>query len=257
MYALPGFDELLNGILTDYRNQFDGKADTSEGSLLFIRSACLASALWGLYQHQAYVAKQIFPDTADEEHLEHHGWVREIESKAGESMADYLARILDDIRLPPAGGNQYDYEKWALGIADVKAAYSFPLAQGGESVDVVIVADVATTGNEIPSQELLDEVAAHIAGVRPVGARFVRVLAPTVVEQDVTMTGVGSDLAASVQADIEAYLSTFEPGQELYLPQLVAIATGNGVANPVLTLPVDTVTPQNYEMLRAGVIDVT
>lgn len=257
MYVLPGFDALFDNILTDYRNQFGGVADTSEGSLIFIRSACLASALWGLYQHQAYLGKQIFPDSADEENLEHHGWVRDITRKADESTADYLARILDDIRRPPAGGNPYDYEKWAKEIVGVKAAYSFPLAQGGESVDVVIVADAAATGSEIPSQDLLDEVAAYVQEVRPVGARFVRILAPTVVEQDVTMTGVGTDLAAAVQADIEAYLAIFEPGQELYLPQLTSIAIENGVANPVLTTPAATVTPENYEMLRSGVIDVT
>ncbi|MDH5525227.1 MAG: baseplate J/gp47 family protein [Desulfobulbaceae bacterium] len=256
-YPVPSFDELLNKILTDYRGQFDGKYDTSEGSLAFIKSACTASALWGIYQHQEHIGKQIFPDTQEEENLEHYGWVQGIDRKPGESVADYLDRILDDLRRPPAGGNQYDYEKWAKEITNVKAAYSWPLAQGAESVDVVIVADAVATGDEIPTQALIDEVAAYIEEVRPVGARFVRVLAPTIVEQAVTMTGVGVDLAAAVQADIEAYLNTFEPGQELYLPQLTTIATENGVANPVLTTPAATVTPEDYEMLRPGVIDVS
>ncbi len=57
------FDELLDQILTDWRNQFPG-ADTSQGSLIFIKSACLASALWGLYKYQAWIARQIFADIA-------------------------------------------------------------------------------------------------------------------------------------------------------------------------------------------------
>jgi uncharacterized phage protein gp47/JayE len=250
------FDEILSGILTDFQNIFPS-VDVSQGSLAYMKAAGYASALWGLYKYQEWINRQAFPDTADTEALEHHAWVRGIARTAGENDADYLARLLDYIRMPPAGGNKYDYEKWAEEVDGVHAAYAFPLAQGPESVDVVIVANAATTGSEIPSQALIDAVSAYIADVRPVGARFVRVLAPTVVSQAVTMTGVGSALAAAVQADIEAYLSKFEPGQKLYLPQLLSIATKNGAANPVISIPAATVTPASYEMLRPGVIDVS
>ena len=248
------FDEILNDILTDFRNILPG-VDVSQGSLAYMKAAGYASAVWGLYEYQDWINRQIFPDTADTAALEHHAWVRGIARTAGESDPLYLARLLDYIRRPPAGGNQYDYAKWAREIDGVAQAYVFPLAQGSESVDVVIVAGVAT-GSEIPDQALPDAVAAHISDVRPVGARYVRVLPPTVVAQDVTMTGVGSSLAAAVSADITAYLLTFTPGQALYLPQLLGIATGNGAANPVLTNPVATVAPAGYEMLRPGVINV-
>lgn len=250
------FDEILNGILTDFRNIFPS-VDVSQGSLAYMKAAGYASALWGLYKYQEWISKQVFPDTAATEALEHHAWVRGIPRTAGENDADYLARLLDYIRRPPAGGNKYDYEKWAKEVDGVQGAYAFPLAQGPESVDVVIVANVATTGSEIPSQVLIDAVAAYIEDVRPVGARFVRVLAPTIVSQAVTMTGVGIPLAATVQADIEAYLSGFEPGQELYLPQLSSRATENGVANPVISVPAATVTPLPYEMIRPGAINVS
>ena len=250
------FDELLNAILTDYGNQFP-EADRSQGSLIFIKSACLASALWGIYKHQDWIAKQIFPDTADSENLEHHCWLREIVRKPGETDEDYLARLLEDLRRPPAGGNKYDYVKWAREIANVKAAYSFPLAQGASSVDVVIVADPDLTGSEIPAQDLLDAVSAYIEEVRPVTARFVRVLAPTILDQDVTMSVTGGDVnLAQVQADIAAYLSTFIPGQKLYLTRLTAIAIDNGAEDAEVTIPAATVNPQSYEMIRPGVIDV-
>lgn len=148
------FDELLEAILTDYRNQFP-QTDTSQGSLIFIKSACLASALWGLYKYQDYIADQIFPDTADTAQLEHHAWVRGLTRKAGETDAELLARLLEYIRRPPAGGNKYDYEKWALEVEGVRAAYCYPLAQGLGTVDVLIMANDETTGSEVPSSHSL------------------------------------------------------------------------------------------------------
>ena len=249
-------DEILNDILTDFVDILPS-VDISKGSLAYMKAAGYASALWGLYKYQDWISKQIFPDTADTEFLEHHAWVRGLSREAGELDPAYLARLLDYIRQPPAGGNQYDYNKWAKEIDGVAAAYVFPLAQGAESVDVVIVANAVTTGSEIPNATLLAAVAAHINDVRPVGARYVRVLAPTVVNQAVTMTGVGSTLAAAVTADITAYLAGFTPGQSLYLPQLTFIAIGDGVSNPVLTVPAATVTPSAYAMLRPGAINVS
>ena len=144
------FDELLNEILTDYRNQFP-EADTSQGSLIFIKSACLASALWGLYHYQEWISQQIFPDTADTEALEHHAWVRGLSRTYNEADSALLARLLDYIRRPPAGGNKYDYVKWAREIDNVASAYCFPLAQGLGTVDVVILANKTNTGAQVPS----------------------------------------------------------------------------------------------------------
>lgn len=144
------FDELLNDILTDYRNQFP-EADTSQGSLIFIKNACLASAVWGLYHFQEWISKQIFADTADTEALEHHAWVRGLSRTYNETDLSLLTRYLEYIRRPPAGGNRYDYVKWAKAIDNVAAAYCYPLAQGLGTVDVVIVANEGNTGSEVPS----------------------------------------------------------------------------------------------------------
>jgi hypothetical protein len=53
------FDELFAAILRDWQNQFP-EADLSRGSLIYLKSACLASALWGLYKYQDWIARQIF-----------------------------------------------------------------------------------------------------------------------------------------------------------------------------------------------------
>lgn len=110
------FSDLLDSILTDYRNQFPA-ADTSQGTLLFVKSACLASAVWGLYKYQDWISRQIFPDTADSQALEHHAYLFGLTRAAGETDAALLARLLSRIRRPPAGGNRYDYEAWAVETA--------------------------------------------------------------------------------------------------------------------------------------------
>jgi uncharacterized phage protein gp47/JayE len=157
------FDALFQQMVTDWQNQ-NADADISRGSLIYLKSACLASALWGIYKYQDWIARQIFPDTAETAYLEHHAWTRAITRLSGEADAAFLARILDDIRRPPAGGNQYDYIKWALAIDGVARAYCVPLAQGLGTVDVIILADAAVTGSEIPSNS------ARIGAVTSVGA---------------------------------------------------------------------------------------
>lgn len=248
------FDELLNAILADFRNQFP-EADTSKGSLIFIRAAALASTLWGLHQHQQWISNQAFPDTADIEALEHHAWLRGVTRKPNEAPAALLARLLDYLRRPPAGGNKYDYVKWALSITNVTAAYCIPLGQGVGTVDVVIVADKAATGSDIPTQDLLDEVKSYIEDVRPVTAKYTRVLPPTILTKDVTIIAIGPNAnKPQIVADAAAYLNAFIPGQTLYRTQLANIALINGADDATVTLPVANIVPTATQMIRPGVI---
>lgn len=255
-FTAPSFDSLLNAILTDYINQFPG-VDTSKGSMVYIKSAALASALWGIYQHQRFIADQIFPDTATTANLEHHAWLRGLSRKVGETDAELLVRLLEIIRRPPAGGNKYDYERWAMEIDNVAAAYCYPLAQGDGTVDVVILANAATTGSEIPSVNLRNEVLAYINDVRPVTHSQVRVLAPTIDATNVTMTVTGSGLnVALIASEISALLNSMHPNQTLYRAQLTGIAIQAGAVNCVITAPAADVVPASNHMIRAGVINV-
>jgi len=255
-FTVPSYDELLNSILTDYVNQFPG-ADISKGALIYVKSAAIASALWGLYQHQQWIANQIFPDSATTEYLEHHAYIRGLARKVNETDAELLSRLLDYIRRPPAGGNRYDYVKWALACENVAAAWCIPLGQGLGSVDLVIVADEAT-GSEIPTQTLLDTVRAYIDNLRPVTAKYLRVLAPTIKSQDITMAGTGADYdAVQTAADVAAYMAGLIPGQTLYVSQLTNIAVVNGADDVTITLPAANVTATSTEIIRAGAISVT
>lgn len=71
---------ILQAILNDYANQIPG-ADVSEGSDIYVKASALASAAWGLYQHQAWIARQIFPDSADSDILDHHVSIRGLSRK--------------------------------------------------------------------------------------------------------------------------------------------------------------------------------
>ncbi|MDY6789675.1 MAG: baseplate J/gp47 family protein [Thermodesulfobacteriota bacterium] len=323
------FDEIFNAILTDYQNQFP-EADISQGSLIYIKSACMASALWGLYKYQDWIAKQIFPDTADTAQLEHHAWIRGLSRKTDETDAGLLARLLDYIKRPPAGGNQYDYVKWALEMDNVKAAYCLPLGQGPGTVDIIILANETITGSEIPSthtsvsgtttsvgeNQLNDSAATfitdgvapgdvvknidaetqttvasvdsetkltlasdifddtginyeivslttqtweYIEDVRPVTASTIRVMAPAVIEQAVTMTVSGEDInTVIIKGDIESYVNGMLPGEDLALARLTAIAMGNdGVDDVSITVPAANVTATDYQIIRPGTVNVS
>lgn len=251
------FDEILNAILTDYVNQ-DATADISKGSLIFLKASAQASAIWGLYKEIGYVARQIFPDTADRENLEHHAAIRGLAPIVGETTAELQARLIDYIRNPPAGGNQYDYIRWAKELTGVDYAWCVPMGQGVGTIDVLILADAVLTGSEIPTADLLAAVRAHIVDICPINVKFLRVLAPEILSQDVTIVRVNAVYpAASAIADITAYMDSLEPGDVLYQDQLKALALGGLGGSAPVTTPGADVVPTTHQMIRPGVISVT
>lgn len=255
-WPLQGFDELLNNLLTDYRNQFP-EADLSQGSLVFMKSACYASAVWGIYQHQEWISRQILPDTADSEHLERHAWVRGLQRKLGETDAALLTRLLEYIRRPPAGGNRYDFVKWAKEVQGVASALCIPTGQGPGTVDVVILADPVTTGSEIPNADLLAAVYTYIVDLHPAASLLTRILAPEILTQNVTITLDAPGINPAIVAqDITAYMNALTLGQSLYRAQLISLAIGTSEGDVTVTTPAANVTATNYQVIRPGVINV-
>ncbi len=246
------FDDLLNGILTDYGNQLPS-ADLSQGSLIFIKTACMASALWGLYKHQEYISRQIFPDTADADNLDRHAFIRGLARDTGETDAALLARLLDYIRRPPAGGNRYDYVKWALEVSGVAAAHCIPTGQGPGTVDLIITGD----GWATPSDTLLAAVYAHVTDLHPAACLVTRVLAPELVPVDVTITlnapGVNPTV---VTQNITDYLTSLGLGQSLFRSQLISLALGASAGDVTVTLPAANVIATEYQKIMPGTIHV-
>jgi len=127
---LKDFDGLLEEILRRYQN-LDPAPDITQGSIVYIKAACLASMLWGLYKYQDYLADQIFLDTADTDSLNH--WALGIFGIArltDETDHDYAQRVMEYLQMPPAGGTAKDYRDWSLtGTPQGTPAVPFAVAE--------------------------------------------------------------------------------------------------------------------------------
>lgn len=348
-FTPPDFAAIKAAILRDVAN-LAPDARLQDDSDWLIRAAATASAIEGLYQHQSWIARQIFPDTADSDMLERHAGVRGLTRKSAtaasglitatgtagtvittglilktaddrsyqtsidvtldgngyasvavvavesgasgnlaagttltwqsppqgitstattgelvggtdaETDASLLARLLDLIRRPPAGGNQYDYRRWALEVDGVSTARVFPLRRGLGTVDVLI-----TSSGGLPSQATLDAVQAYIDDVRPVRAKEFLVFAPTLrpVDNHILITPAsGYTLATAtpyIQAAYEGYFDELQPGDAYVRSQLEArISDLDCVADRQIVTPTGNVAavidPTKVEWLRAGTL---
>ena len=115
---LKNFDDLLQDILVDY-STLDSSPDVTEGSIVFIKGACLSSMLYGLYRYQDWISRQVFPDTADHDNLIHWASIYNVATYSTDTDSDILNRLLVALRLPPAGGTAQDYYNWAMASVTV------------------------------------------------------------------------------------------------------------------------------------------
>ncbi|MDF5865361.1 hypothetical protein P4113_24165 [Pseudomonas aeruginosa] len=79
-FTVPSYDAIRNAILRDIRNQLPDAAVGSDSDN-FVRAAGVGAAIEGVYQHQAWLYRQIWPDTADPDELEHHAANRGLKLK--------------------------------------------------------------------------------------------------------------------------------------------------------------------------------
>jgi len=253
------FDSLLNDILTDHVNQ-DPAVDVSKGSPDYVTSSAFASALWALESRGKYLSTQIVPGpNMERDNLEHWASLRGLALNPAESDSSLLARLLGNIRRPPAGGNKYDYVAWALAASpNVANAWTVPCGQGPGTIDVIILANATLTGSEIPGDDLIATVTAYLTDICPLDPKYLRVLAPQVLTENVTIARAGADYpAAQAIADITSSLAAYIPGQTLYGDSLKVLALGGGNGSAPVTAPPADVVPTAYQMIRPGVINVT
>lgn len=79
-FSIPAYEEIKAAILRDIANQL-ADAATDTASDFGVRAAAVGAAIEGLYQHQAFLERQIFPDSADTAYLERHAAFRGITRK--------------------------------------------------------------------------------------------------------------------------------------------------------------------------------
>lgn len=350
-HLIPAVSDIRDTILRDIKN-LRPEADTSPDSDYFVRASSVASAVRGTYQDQQWIARQIFPDTADHDFLLMHASLRNLTPKpatpAGgqlqlsgtpgttissglsfsygngqtgltltpgttgddgkatvsviatstgtasnvpdntsatltqapsgisskaillsmsggtdtESDDSLLARLLEVIRRPPAGGNKYDYHRWAMEVPGVTAAFVYPLRRGLGTVDVVI-----TSGNDLPSPQTVDAVQAHIDDVRPVTAKNSLALAPTPRNVDfvimVALSGLTlADAKIQINNALVSYFSQLAPGATAVLFQIGALISAiPGITDCKIVTPVANVVPvvdeEIVEWVRMGNLDLS
>ncbi|MGE7992559.1 baseplate J/gp47 family protein [Pseudomonas sp. NPDC089554] len=73
--SIPAFENILGQILRDIRN-LQSEADIGKDSDNYARSAAFSAAVEGVYQKLAWIYRQIFADTSDEDELLHHAAIR-------------------------------------------------------------------------------------------------------------------------------------------------------------------------------------
>ncbi len=179
-----------------------------------------------------------------------------------ESDSELLARLLDIIRRAPAGGNKYDYRRWAMSVDGVTAAYVYPLRRGLGTVDVVI-----TSAGGAPSAEIIAAVQAYIDDQRPVTAKDCLVLAPTfkAVDIDVRISVSGvtlTDAIANIIAAITDYISRLAPGEAFIKSQAEMIVSQvTGVIDRNMLEPTGNIYPvvdeSVVEWIRTGELEVS
>jgi uncharacterized phage protein gp47/JayE len=250
------FDELLSSIYTAHIN----KSGKMPGLLLQVFYSAVAICGWGLYKLANYIGKQILPDTSDQSMLELHAKVRGLSLIPNESSADLLARIIDDIQYPHAGGNTFDWVRWAKGTKyvhyegtyvewteKVKVAKIHENARGPGSINIIITSDRTESGyEENATGYLVDAVTAYIETQRPLGIWDYAVVSADRLLVDVTIDITADDYAATAMVlvdQIRAYLKALAPGQVLSVSMLHAIAINAGATDAVVLSPVANVTP--------------
>lgn len=349
-YAVLTFEQIRANLLRDLAN-LRPELDVGPDSDYFVRATSVASAVEGLYQHQQWIARQIFPDTADAEYLELHAALRGLKLKpavpaggtvlgtgiadtviltgltftltdgrqyvstaqatvpldgqvsipmqaliAGEAgnaatgtsgtflqtpagldstgiidemvggterekYSELLERLLELIRRPPAGGNKYDYRRWAMEVPGVSNAYVYPLRRGLGTVDVALV-----SAGGLPSGQTIQAAQDHIDDVRPVTAKNTLVFAPDILLVDIVVrvrrSGISLAVAASaIQNALAAQFDQVAPGQSWIRSKSEAVISAvRGIEDRHIESPVDNVVPvvdgETVQWLRLGVVTV-
>lgn len=349
-YIVPTFEQTRDKLLRDLKN-LRPDVDISSDSDWYIRATSVASCAEGLYAHQGWIVKQIFPDTADTEYLELHAALKGLnrkpavaasgtitltgeagrEAPAGleakavdgrvfvttastvidetgsaaaaaaaavagvagntsagatltlgaaplgidsratvvsmlggverETHTELLARLLEIIRRPPAGGNKYDFRRWAMEVPGVTNAFAYPLRRGLGTIDVAVI-----SGSGLPSEDILQAVRDHIEDVRPVAGKSTVIFAPTerFVDLSVKVALKGLTLAeaeVNIGDVLQGQFGVLSPGETWIRSQAEALISNiAGVTDRQILAPGANVVPvvdaEVVEWLRRGTLTV-
>ena len=249
MASEKSFDEFLSEILTDYQGQ-DPEIDVSPATLTFIKSACIASAIWALKHQQNQIARSPFPDICDLDDLLHHAAIKGLQNASSYidsdgSIGRLQSEVLDRYQNPGGGGNKFDWPRWAKDsfydngtiIERCTDARLFENKRSVGSVDIVCKSDRNETGFEQEvSSGLLDAISIKIESERSpgVGSDF-KVYSAVKVYQTISLIIVSakiketSELCELIRSDIVDYIKSIRICDTLHVAQLESRILNYGV----------------------------
>lgn len=141
-FITPDFQAIRDAILRDIANQAPAANVAGDGDYA-IRANATGAAVEGLYQHQAWIARQIFPDTADADLMARYASLRGLTRKAARVASGSVAFSGTAASPVPVGTEV----KTAGGIAFVTTAAG--VIGGGGTVNLPAQAVVAgAAGNQ-------------------------------------------------------------------------------------------------------------
>lgn len=169
-------------------------------------------------------------------------WTNEAAVGGSDAETDeaLYGRLSAHLQKPRTSGNVYDYEQWALEIEGVGAVRVTSLWDGPGTVKIV----VAGPNREPVAEAVVDACAAHIEGLRPIGATVtvrsaigltVNVAATVTIEPSTTPAAV----AVAFRARLEEHLKSIAfTGQDLLYNRVAYLLLGiDGVSDySVLTV---------------------
>lgn len=180
MFLTPDQTVIRSNILRDIQNLL-AEAAVSDDSDFGVRASAVSSAIEGLYQHQQWIVRQLFPDTADVDLMEIHAALRNIRRKA----ATYAVGSITFTGTPGTNIPVGTETKTIDGIAFVTT--SAAVIAGGGSIDVASQAVLAgVTGNVTAATPLT--LTAAPGGVNA-AALIVSMLSGTDIETDASLLG--------------------------------------------------------------------
>ncbi len=169
------------------------------------------------------------------------GEVTDVTLTGGVDVENYealLARLLDVLRNPPAGGKPSDLKRWAESIAGVSKAYVYQRLRGLGTTDVFI-----SSPNGLPTAALLNEVRAYLVSMSPSGYKDIATRAPAPVVVDVAFRVAGRDdfqtvIKPQIDTLVRAFFATLEPGEKLVRSKLESLVTSlPNISDCVLDAP--------------------
>lgn len=172
-----------------------------------------------------------------------------------EDVEDYRLRILNALRLPPAGGGSGDYVAWALECEGVTRAWEFGNRMGYGTVSVAFVMD--DRADIVPTVADVAVVQSYIDSVRPIDMRAVYVQAPIKVAVDMNLSVVPNTQAVkdAVLAELE-YLFTRSADLGVTMPLSKvneAISTAVGEEDHTIN-SIGSLVPGEWTLLTLGTV---